>query len=247
MTMRRVMKILIVIVMLAVPAAAQDPDDRGWVEAVDADWGSQWNAVHTIAAASFQVKNSLNSWLTDMNGYVSTNTASTMSSGLPLPAGASIVGLELEACDSTAAEEAVASLVVCPHRGLNACTVAGSVGTGELQTPGCNGFFAAVNPPVSVDNLVNTYLVDVWLGDSGSGTRFLSVLVSYKLQVSPKPAVATFADVPLSYWASQHIEALAASGITTGCGGGNYCPESPITRAQMAVFLAKALGLHWAY
>ena len=35
------------------------------------------------------------------------------------------------------------------------------------------------------------------------------------------------------------IEALAAEGITGGCGGGNYCPTSPVTRQQMAVFLLK--------
>ena len=43
----------------------------------------------------------------------------------------------------------------------------------------------------------------------------------------------------------QHVEALATSGITAGCGGGNFCPDHPLTRGQMAVFLAKALGLHW--
>jgi hypothetical protein len=40
----------------------------------------------------------------------------------------------------------------------------------------------------------------------------------------------------------QFIEALYASGITGGCGAGNYCPDNPVTRGQMAVFLAKALG-----
>ena len=30
-------------------------------------------------------------------------------------------------------------------------------------------------------------------------------------------------------------------GITGGCGGGNYCPDTPVTRAQMAVFLLKTL------
>ena len=34
--------------------------------------------------------------------------------------------------------------------------------------------------------------------------------------------------------------ALAAEGITGGCGGGNYCPQSPVRRDQMAVFLLKA-------
>jgi len=49
-----------------------------------------------------------------------------------------------------------------------------------------------------------------------------------------------FADVPISYWAVNWIEKSFADGITAGCGGGNYCPENPVTRAEMAVFLLKA-------
>jgi hypothetical protein len=51
--------------------------------------------------------------------------------------------------------------------------------------------------------------------------------------------------VPTSHPYFQFIQALAASGITGGCGGGNYCPDNPVTRGQMAVFLAKALGLQF--
>jgi hypothetical protein len=36
---------------------------------------------------------------------------------------------------------------------------------------------------------------------------------------------------------------LFNEGITGGCGGGNYCPGSPNTRGQMAVFLVKTFGL----
>ena len=39
------------------------------------------------------------------------------------------------------------------------------------------------------------------------------------------------------------INRLAAAGITTGCGGGKYCPNEAVTRAQMATFLNRALGL----
>ena len=45
---------------------------------------------------------------------------------------------------------------------------------------------------------------------------------------------------------STHEEAinrLAAAGVTHGCGSGNYCPEEPVIRAEMASFLARALGL----
>jgi hypothetical protein len=36
------------------------------------------------------------------------------------------------------------------------------------------------------------------------------------------------------------VEALADLGVTNGCGGGNFCPTSPVRRDQMAVFLLKA-------
>jgi hypothetical protein len=49
-----------------------------------------------------------------------------------------------------------------------------------------------------------------------------------------------FGDVPESHWAAGWIEALVAEGMAAGCGGGNYCPEAPVTRAQMAVFLIRA-------
>lgn len=38
------------------------------------------------------------------------------------------------------------------------------------------------------------------------------------------------------------IAALAAAGITKGCGPGSYCPDEPVTRAQMASLLTRALG-----
>jgi hypothetical protein len=38
------------------------------------------------------------------------------------------------------------------------------------------------------------------------------------------------------------IEDFAAAGITGGCGNGRYCPNDPVTRQQMAVFIEAALG-----
>jgi hypothetical protein len=37
------------------------------------------------------------------------------------------------------------------------------------------------------------------------------------------------------------IEALAAAGVTSGCDVGLFCPNDPITRAQMATFLARGI------
>jgi hypothetical protein len=58
---------------------------------------------------------------------------------------------------------------------------------------------------------------------------------------APPPATGSvFSDVPSGAFAAAWIEQLAAEGITSGCGGGKYCPANPVTRAQMAVFLLKA-------
>ena len=57
----------------------------------------------------------------------------------------------------------------------------------------------------------------------------------------PDVGVGTgFGDVPINYWSGAWIKQLAAEGITSGCGNGNYCPENPVTRAQMAVFLLRS-------
>jgi hypothetical protein len=67
----------------------------------------------------------------------------------------------------------------------------------------------------------------------------------YGVGYTPPPVGAGtgFADVPFDYWSGAWIKQLAAEGITGGCGGGNYCPEASVTRAQMAVFLVKAFNL----
>ncbi|MCU0294208.1 MAG: S-layer homology domain-containing protein, partial [Thermoanaerobaculaceae bacterium] len=59
----------------------------------------------------------------------------------------------------------------------------------------------------------------------------------------PAGTGAVFSDVPTGYWAVSWIEQLFAEGITTGCGGGRYCPDQPLPRSEMAVFLTRTLGL----
>ena len=49
----------------------------------------------------------------------------------------------------------------------------------------------------------------------------------------------SFPDVPTSNQFYSFIENLFHNGVTGGCGGGNYCPDASVTRAQMAVFLLK--------
>jgi hypothetical protein len=53
----------------------------------------------------------------------------------------------------------------------------------------------------------------------------------------------TFSDVPCSNLFSAWIYELVRRGVTGGCASGLYCPASPNTRAQMAIFLAATFGL----
>jgi len=70
--------------------------------------------------------------------------------------------------------------------------------------------------------------------------RRLLVLVLAAALLLPAGAVLAshqFTDVPTSHQFHNSIDAIADAGITTGCGGGRYCPNGLVTRGQMAAFL----------
>ncbi len=56
---------------------------------------------------------------------------------------------------------------------------------------------------------------------------------------TPPPATGVFTDVPVSSPFARFVEQLVTEGVTAGCGGNNFCPNSPVTRAQAAVFLLR--------
>jgi hypothetical protein len=165
-----------------------------------------------------------------------------------IPAGAQIMGMVVEGCDTHATQEIRARLITLPSGAswLQSPLIQSGVGA----TPGCGLFGSSTNlqaQNIFVDKLANTYLVNVALGGNTTATQFRSVRVFYRLRVSPAPATARFTDVPTNHIFFQWIEALAASGVTGGCTStpGGFCPNDPVTRGQMAVFLATALGLHF--
>ncbi len=55
------------------------------------------------------------------------------------------------------------------------------------------------------------------------------------------PTTATFADVPTSHWAYKYIEYCVAQGIVNGYWDG-YHPDENVNRAQMAVYVARAVA-----
>ena len=113
-------------------------------------------------------------------------------------------------------------------------------------------FGSALLSHLTADTKNCVYSVRVLFAPAGhecvqGGLEVEKLQVAWVRQVSPAPATATFNDVPTSHPFFQFVEALAKSGITGGCNAAPplYCPDQPLTRGQMAVFLAKALGLQW--
>ena len=73
----------------------------------------------------------------------------------------------------------------------------------------------------------------------------MAVWLVRALDESPSKRPALFADVDPDAWWAPNVEKLSQLRITLGCATepDRYCPHDPVTRAQMATFLARALNL----
>ena len=163
-----------------------------------------------------------------------------------LPSGALITLVELHACDTNTVGNHLTLIVFKSSWDGTGGTNIGEHTTSNLG--GCTSWSIDLTPAnFTVDNFSNQMFFGAFFG-ALDGTNSLSgVLIHYQLQVSPAPGSPSFNDVPASHPFFQYIEALKASGITGGCQVSPplYCPADFVTRGQMAVFLAKALGLQW--
>lgn len=165
---------------------------------------------------------------------------------LHLPAGAIVTGMTAYGYDESAADSPDFYLL----RNCNGAYNGSGVAPQAHTTLGFAGGSYAVTSATSdlvIDNSDCTYSIEA---DTSEGTTDTSqfvygVALRWKRQVSPDTATATFLDVPVGAPFHREIEALASSGITAGCNGGKFCPGNPVTRGQMAAFLARGLGLHW--
>jgi hypothetical protein len=75
----------------------------------------------------------------------------------------------------------------------------------------------------------------------GSMALFLLLAKEGPGYAPPPCTTAPFGDVPASSPLCPWIQELAHRGVTSGCGGGNFCPQSVVTRDQMSVFLLSTL------
>ncbi len=162
-----------------------------------------------------------------------------------LPSGALLSYVELDSCDFSAGDVTL-DLYDCDYGGYCGSGPVKTLSSADNVTPNACSYVAADISALGLT--VNNYgrQLSIRINNlSGDGTTsFSGAVLGYRLQVAPSPAMPTFTDVPTSDFGFQFIEALNLWGITGGCGGGAYCPDSPVTRRQMAIFIAKALGLY---
>ena len=116
--------------------------------------------------------------------------------------------------------------------------------TGFLDVPPGHPFHDAVNTVARNGVTAGCGGGNYCPGASVTRAQMAVFLLKAKYGAAHLPPAATggvFTDVPQGSFAADWIEELASLGVSGGCGGGNYCPGSPVTRAQMAVFLLKTL------
>ena len=97
----------------------------------------------------------------------------------------------------------------------------------EKITLGCGSFNYCPNDPVTRAQMA------IFLLRTEHGANYM-----------PPDATGTlFTDVKPGDFGARFIEQLAHEGISGGCGNNNFCPNDPVSRAQMAAFLRRTFNL----
>jgi hypothetical protein len=129
---------------------------------------------------------------------------------------------------------------------LQAFNASGGPGSVNVLGPnGCN-WTAVSNDPT---------IVTITSGASGFGNGTVTFSVAANSNTTNRQGTITvagqiytvlegaaFLDVPSNNPFYNEIGTLSAYGVTVGCGNGNYCPNDPVLREQMAAFIIRALG-----
>lgn len=149
-------------------------------------------------------------------------------------------------CDIGAVERSFCNYTLTPTQ--QAFAAAGGAGRFTVNAPSGCAWQALSNNP-------NRVTIIAPAGGQGSGTGTVRYWVEPNYNAQARRATisvagqtftvwqgARFHDVPDTHPRVEEIGKLSALGISQGCGGGNFCPNEDITRAQLAVFLIRSLG-----
>ena len=235
--------------VLAQAAAPGAPESEGFTPpGRSPNYGLAGLSSWTASALEFSTFSQTANWQPVLGSPKRYLTSGLFEVPLHLPQGALVTSIEIEGCDDTAGGQLTALLIGAEGPGGPGLVI-DSVTSGVANMPGCAYFSKAITP-FTVDNVGNVYFFELNNTPTDGTTSFAAIRAYYQLQVSPAPGTPTFFDVPSGDPAYPFVEAFVAAGITVGCDLGpplRYCPDDFVTRRQMAVFFAKALGLYWPF
>jgi glucose/arabinose dehydrogenase len=140
---------------------------------------------------------------------------------------------------------------------LAPCLVAINPTSNSFPASGGSGSFVVDAAPSCAWTITNNTpgLITVTSPTSGMGYGVVTYTVSANTAQTPRNGSlsvsgtpfniaqgAAFLDVPPSHLFYEDIGKLSARGVTVGAGGGNYLPDQPVTREEMAAFIIRATG-----
>jgi S-layer homology domain len=228
------------------PAFADEPGDE--MEVQDGTFGQRYQTTWVTAYEFVPIRSgesySINPW-----GYMETySPTSLFVAAIRLPSGAYLDGARFYYYDNDVNSSPRMHIYrqTVPLQGstnnpIELC----KVDPPASATPGySSGLGNCTGGIDTIKNVDNTYKIGVYL-DSTYPISFYGVRLWWWRQIRTGLS-HPFTDIGhLSQNFRDSIAALYQSGITTGTTPTTYSPGNPVTRAQMAAFLTRALGLHW--
>jgi CSLREA domain-containing protein len=215
-------------------------------------------SLNSLASTGFRIEFAANI-VCDASGYgpgqrplgasdVTTDVGGNASFVATLPAGANGPWITATATDPAGnTSEFSACLPVPPPTSTGISPVSGpAAGNTPVVILGANFQSPAVvrfgSASASMVSVVNGGEVDAATPALPAGALYDVTVVNPSTLGSTLPSawMADFADVPEGNIFHADVATIFRAGITAGCGGGNYCPGSAVSRQQMAVFLLKA-------
>jgi hypothetical protein len=143
----------------------------------------------------------------------------------------------------------------CPHDLVTRAQMAGFLSRALDLPPGPGSGFDDVRPGSTfADDIDRLAGARITLGCDDTGRNYcpndritrqqMAAFLTRALDLPPGDGL-TFADVGPGHRFADEIDRLSSAGVTRGCNdaGDRFCPRGEVTRAQMASFLARGLGL----
>jgi hypothetical protein len=214
-------------------------------------FGTSGLTIRQIPAAAFRPRDGAHPLTYDSTGLVHSADGGQFWAPVFLDAGTKVTYVDLYGCDSNATFHFTVFLTGYSGSTTPATNDFLAFNSAQIGGSGCGYWIGDLTAtPITINNNVEYgggyhYVINAFFGTGDGSNKLKGADIWTYRQVSPAPGFATFTDVPVGSLYHRFVEALASSGITAGCGGGLFCPNTAVTRGQVAVFLAAALGLHF--